>query len=70
MEESETTENEHAILKTVTWVTKDKRKNNCRKRPSFKGEPKTDTDLEVMKELVVNIKKQKESFKQLDAEGL
>ena len=26
MEESETTENKHAILKTVTWVTKDKRK--------------------------------------------
>ena len=60
MEESETTENKHAILKTETWVTKDERKNNCRKRPSFKGEPKTDTDLEVMEELVVNIKKQKE----------
>ena len=54
MEESKTTENKHAILKTVTSVTEDKQRKNCRKDLPFTGEPKTDTGLEVMKEMVVN----------------
>ena len=49
MEKSETTENERNVLKTVALVTNDKQKNNCGK----KGEPKTDTDLEAMKEMVL-----------------
>lgn len=44
-------------------VTKDKQKTNCRKRLPFKGEPKADTDLEVMKKIVVNIKKRGGDFK-------
>lgn len=54
MEGSKTTENKHAIPKTATSVTEDKQRKNCRKYPSFTGEPKTDTSLEVLKKMVVN----------------
>ena len=70
MEESETTENKRAIPKTLTSVTKDKQKNNCKKCLPFKGKPKTDTDLEAMKEMVVSIKKRRESFKSPDVKNL
>ena len=70
MEETETTENEHAVSKAVASVTKDKRRNNYRKCPSFKREPKAVIDLEAMKEIVVNMKKWRENFKPPDAKGL
>ena len=42
------------VPKTMTSVIKGKKK---RKHPPFNGEPKTDTDLEAVKEMVVNVKK-------------
>ena len=58
MEASETTENEHAVMKTVTPVTKDKHKNNFRKRPPFKGGLKAYT--ESIKAMEFDIKKGRE----------
>ena len=56
MDESETTEDEHTVLKTVTSDRQAKKKNCCKRTP-FKRKPKTDNNLDSVKKIVVNIKK-------------
>ena len=56
MDESETTEDEHTVLKTVTSDRQAKKKNSCKRTP-FKRKPKTDNNLDSVKKIVVNIKK-------------